>query len=150
MTNQPLHQLESIFFKTLNEVAEPLIRTGFGNPVCWPTGAIVLETTGRKSGRTYKVPVLAARIGSLLLISTVRRRSQWLKNLAMKPVTRYWLGGRLHEASAFVMAPGLATPSLESMPLLVSQLASMLIPQSQMLGIGFAILAPRQSQTKVV
>jgi hypothetical protein len=62
----------------------------------------------------------------------------------------YWLAGRLHEASAFVIAPGLATPSLESMPLLVSHLASMLIPQSKMLGIGFAILAPRQSQTKVV
>ena len=148
--NSPLQQIESMVFTTLNQVAEPLIRAGLGNPVCWPTGAIVLETTGRKSGRTYKVPVLAARIGSLLLISSVRRRSQWLKNLANNPRTRYWLGGRLHEASAFVIAPGLATPSLKSMPLLVSQLTSMLIPQSRMLGIGFAILAPRQSQTKVV
>jgi hypothetical protein len=94
--------------------------------------------------------VLAARIGSLLLISSVRRRSQWLKNLAAHPHMHYWLAGRLNEATAFVIAPGLATPSLESMPLLVSHLASMLIPQSKMLGIGFAILAPRQSQTKVV
>jgi deazaflavin-dependent oxidoreductase (nitroreductase family) len=148
--NSPLQQIESMVFTTFNQVAEPLIRAGFANPVCWPTGAIVLETTGRKSGRTYKVPVLGARIGSLLLISSVRRRSQWLKNLAAHPHMRYWLAGRLHGATAFVIAPGLATPSLESMPLLVSHLASMLIPQSKMLGIGFAILAPRQSQTKVV
>jgi hypothetical protein len=150
MMNQPLRQLESIFFKGLNQVAEPLIRAGFGNPVCWPTGAIVLETTGRNTGRIYKVPLVATRLGSLLLVSSVRRRSQWLKNLAAHPHMRYWLGGRLHEASAFVMAPGLETPSLDGMPLLVSYLASTLIPQSQLLGIGFAILAPRQSQSKVV
>lgn len=150
MMNQPLSHIESIFLKALNQVAEPLIRAGFGNPVCWPAGAIVLETTGRNTGRIYKVPMLATRIGSLLLVSTVRRRSQWLKNLAMYPRTRYWLGGRLHEASAFVMGPGLETPSLDGMPLLVSYLARMLIPQSQLLGIGFAILAPRQSQSKVV
>ncbi|HSB12797.1 MAG TPA: nitroreductase/quinone reductase family protein [Blastocatellia bacterium] len=150
MMNQPLCQLESILFKALNQVAEPLIRAGFGNPVCWPTGAIVLETTGRNTGRTYNVPLVATRIGRLLLVSTVRRRSQWLKNLAIHPRARYWLGGRLYEASAFVMAPGLAEPSLEGMPLLVSYLASILIPQSQLLGIGFAILAPRLSQRKVV
>ena len=150
MTNQPQRQLESIFFKALNQAAEPLIRAGFGNPVCWPAGAIVLETTGRKTGRIYRIPLLATRIGGLLLVSTVRRRSQWLKNLAMHPRTRYWLGGRLHEASAVVMAPGLATPSLDGTPPLVRFLAGALIPQSQLLGIGFAILAPRQSQTKVV
>lgn len=143
MMNQSLNQIESNFFKALNQVAEPLIRAGLGNPVCWPAGAIVLETTGRKTGRRYKVPLLAMRFGSLLLVSTVRRRSQWLKNLARHPSTRYWLGGRLHEARAFVMAPGLAAPSLEEMPLLVNYLAGTLIPQSQLLGIGFAILVPR-------
>lgn len=150
MMKLPLYQLESNFFKALNQVAEPLIRAGFGNPVCWPTGAIVLETTGRNTGRTYKVPLLATRVGDLLLVSTVRRRSQWLKNLAVHPRTRYWLGGRLHEASAFVMVPGLKLPSLDGMPLPVSYLASMLIPQSRLLGIGFAILAPHRSQPKGV
>jgi len=149
MMNQSLKQLETIFFKTLNQIAEPLIRAGFGNPVCWPTGAIVLETTGRKTGRRHKVPLLAMRFGGFLVVSTVRRRSQWLKNLAMRPLTRYWLGGRLHEARAFVMAPGLAAPSIDEMPLLASYLAGTLIPQSQLLGIGFAILVPRESQTKV-
>lgn len=150
MMNQPLYQLESTFFKALNQMAEPLIRAGLGNPLCWGTGAIVLQTTGRSSGRTYRVPMLATRIGSLLLVSTVRRRSQWLKNLAAHPRTHYWMGGRLHEASAVVMSPGLATPSLDGMPLMVSYLASILIPQSQFLGISFAILGPRQSQTRVV
>lgn len=36
------------------------------------------------------------------------------------------------------------------MPLLVSYLAGILIPQSQLLGVGFAILAPLKSQSKVV
>jgi deazaflavin-dependent oxidoreductase (nitroreductase family) len=144
MRNLSLCEFESTFFKSLNQVAEPLIRAGFGNPVCWPTGAIVLETTGRRTGRPYNVPLLAVRVGGLLLVSTVRRRSQWLKNLAMHPNTRYWLGGRLHEARAFVMAPGLPTPALDGIPLLAEFLASSLMPQSQLLGIGFAILAPRQ------
>ena len=91
MMTQPLCQLESIFLKALNQVAEPLIRAGFGNPVCWPIGAIVLETTGRNTDRTYNVPLLATRTGSLLLVSTVRCRSQWLKNLAAHPRARYWL-----------------------------------------------------------
>ena len=145
-----IYQLESIWFKALNQIAEPLIRAGLGNPICLPAGAIVLETEGRRSGRTYKVPLLATRFGGFLLVSTVRRRSQWLKNLAISPDTRYWLGGRAHETSAFVIAPGSQTPSADRMPPLVSYLAAMLIPQSQLLGIGFAILAPRRSQTKVV
>lgn len=150
MMMKPLYQLESNFFKALNGFAEPLIRAGVGNPACWPTGAIVLETTGRRSGRTYRVPLLALRVGNLLLVSTVRRRSQWLRNLAAHPRTRYWLGGRPHEAKAFVVAAGADAPSLDRMPPLASYLASLLIPQSRLLGVGFAILIPRQSQTKVV
>src|ERR1043165_2880458 len=115
MMDQPLYQLEATFYKALNRVAEPLVRAGLGNPVCWPAGAIVLEITGRKTGRIYKVPLLAMRTGALLLVSPVRRRSQWLKNLATRPRTRYWLGGRSHEARAFVMAPGLVAPRLDGM-----------------------------------
>jgi hypothetical protein len=150
MNQPPLYQLESTLFNTLNLVTEPLIRAGLGNPVCWPAGAIVLEITGRKTERTHKVPLLAARIGSLLVVSTVRRRSQWLKNLAAHPDARYWLGGRPQAARAFVMAPGIDSPKIDSMPLMVSYLATILIPQSQLLGMGFAILAPSKSETKVV
>lgn len=144
-----LCQLEQTFFATVNRVAEPLIRAGLGNPVCWSTGAIVLETTGRKTGRTRKVPLLATRIGDILLVSSVRHQSQWLKNLAGNPRARYWLGGRLHEANVLVMAPGLATQSVDRMPMYVSYLIGALIPPCELLGIGFAILAPRQPETEV-
>src|ERR1041384_5395265 len=146
---QPFSPLEAGFFGALNQFAEPLVRAGLGNPLWWPTGAIVLETTGRSTGRIYKVPLLATRIGDLLLASTVRRRSQWLKNLAANPDTRYWMGCRSHEAIAYVIAAGLNAP-LDEMPPLASCLANTLIPQSNLFGVSFAILAPRQSQTKVI
>ena len=106
MTLQLLPQLETDFFRALNQFAEPLIRLGFGNPLLWPTGTIVIETTGRKSGRQFNVPVLATRIGSLIVFSTVRCRSQWVQNLAANPEVRYWLGGKAREATALIITPG--------------------------------------------
>jgi hypothetical protein len=69
--------IEKRFFRTLNTYLEPLISTGLGSPGVTPVGAVVLETTGRKSGRTYKTPVLASEFATLLLVSTVR--SRWAK-----------------------------------------------------------------------
>jgi len=149
MLTQSLQHLESTMFKMLNSVAEPLIRAGFGNPVCTPAGPIVLEITGRKTRRRYKVPVLAARFGGFLLVGTVRRRSQWLKNLAASSDARYWLAGKLHKAKAIVIGPDFEEPSLEELPFHISYLARTLAPQSQLLGIGFAILVPREAKTKV-
>ena len=149
MIGQQMARMESDFYRGLNQFVEPLVRAGVGSPLLWPTGAIVLETTGRTTGQTYNVPLLATRIGDLLLASTVRRRSQWLKNLAANPDVRYWIGGRSHETTAYVIAAGLNAP-LDEMPPLASCLANALIPQSNLFGVSFAILAPRQSQTKVI
>jgi deazaflavin-dependent oxidoreductase (nitroreductase family) len=149
MFGQEMARLESEFYRGLNSVVEPLVRAGFGSPILSPTGAIVLETTGRSTGRTYSIPLLATRIGDLLLVSTIRRQSQWLKNLAANSDTRYWMGGRSHEATAYVVAAGRNAP-LDEMPPLVRCLAGALIPQSNLFGVSFAILAPRQSQTKVI
>ena len=149
MIGQQMARMESDFYRGLNQFVEPLVRAGVGSPLWWPTGAIVLETTGRSTGRTYNVPLLATHIGDLLLTSTVRRRSQWLKNLAANPDTRYWMRGRSHEATAYVIVAGLAAP-LDEMPPLASCLANAIIPQSNLFGVSFAILAPRQSQTKVI
>jgi hypothetical protein len=137
--SQPLAQLEIGFFDTLNLFAEPLIRAGVGNPVWWPTGAIVIEVRGRHSGRRYKVPLLAARLGGLLLVSTVRRRSQWLKNLTVNPEMRYWLSGQPHEATAVVIAPGVE-PRLDRLPPMARCMAGALVLQSNLLGLSFAIL----------
>jgi deazaflavin-dependent oxidoreductase (nitroreductase family) len=139
--------LETMFLNTLNQFAEPLVRAGLGNPLFWPTGPVVVEVTGRSSGRSYKIPLLATRVGDLLLVSTVRCRSQWLKNLAANPQARYWLAGRPHEATAFVITQGQDAP-LDEMPPLARYLANLLIPQSSLFGVGFAILVPRSSANK--
>lgn len=130
------------FFAGLNEFAEPLIRAGFGNPVCLPAGTIVVETTGRKTRRKINLPVLATRIGDFVVFSTVRQNSQWVKNLAANPEVRYWLAGKPRNANAFVFTPDQeALP--ENLPLAANCLARFLRAQSGLLGISFAMLTPR-------
>lgn len=143
MLRAPLLQLETDFFRALNQVAEPLIRAGFGNPLFWPTGTIVLETSGRKSGRKFNVPVLATRIGDLFVLSTVRRNSQWLKNLLATPEVRYWMGGKAVAATAFVFRPEQSVKP-DRLPAQAVCLAELLQRQSRLLGISFAILTPRR------
>jgi deazaflavin-dependent oxidoreductase (nitroreductase family) len=136
-----LERLEADFFRGLNQFVEPLVRAGLGAPVLSPMGAIVLEAQGRKTGRRSNVPLMAAVIGDLVVVSTVRRRTNWLKNLAANPEVRFWLGGREREATAFAIGPGIEAPS--EMPPRVSCLASALKQHSVLFGTGFAILMPR-------
>ena len=138
-------RLEADFFRGLNTFVEPLVRAGFGAPVLSPMGAIVVETQGRKSGRRSKIPLMAAVIGDLVVVSTVRRSSNWLKNLSAHPEVRYWLGGREREATAFAIGPGIEPSS--DLPSRVSCLADALKQYSTMFGTGFAILAPRESSS---
>lgn len=137
-----LAEVQKEFFFGLNKFAEPLIRAGFGNPVCLPAGTIVVETTGRKTSRKINLPVLAARIGDFVVFSTVRRNSQWVKNLAAKPEVRYWLAGQPRNATAFVFSPNQKTLP-ENLPLAANCLARILQAQSGLLGISFAMLTPR-------
>src|SRR6266852_4033874 len=141
-----LERLEADFFRGLNQVVEPLVRAGLGAPVLFPAGAIVIETQGRTSGRRSNVPLMAALVGDLVVVSTVRRRSNWVKNLAAHPEVRYWLGGRQREATAFAIGPGIETQ--DDLPVRVSCLATALKQHSALFGTGFAILMPRQSSTR--
>ena len=140
-----LDRLEADFFRGLNQVVEPLVRAGFGAPMLFPAGAIVIETQGRKSGRRSNVPLMAALVGDLVVVSTVRRRSNWLNNLSAHPDVRYWLGGREREGTAFAIGPGIETPA--ELPPRVSCLAGALKQHSALFGTGFAILMPRESST---
>ena len=140
---QELSRLESDFYRGLNSVVEPLVRAGFGSPLLWPTGAIVLETTGRNTGQSFNIPLLATRMGDLVVVSTYRRRSQWVKNLAASTETRYWMGGRSHEATALVITPDRDSSSSDTLPPNAACLAAFLQQQSQLFGISFAILMPR-------
>jgi deazaflavin-dependent oxidoreductase (nitroreductase family) len=140
-----LERLEADFFRGLNQVVEPLVRAGLGAPMLFPAGAIVIETRGRKTGRRTNVPLMAALVGDLVVVSTVRRRSNWLKNLSAHPDVRYWLGGREREATAFAIGPKIEAP--EDLPERVSCLAALLAQHSSLFGTGFAILMPRKSPT---
>ena len=139
-----LERLEAEFYRELNRVVEPLVRAGVGAPGLVPAGAIVVEIESRKTGRIAKVPLLATLIGELVLVSTVRRRSQWLKNLTANPEVRYWLGGQAREATAIVLTPGEKIAEVDRLPPIVRCLATTLRPYSSSFGGGVAILVPRR------
>ena len=141
MLRKSFQSLEKRFFRTLNAYLEPLISTGVGSPGLARVGAVVLEKTGRKSGRIYKTPVLASEFASLLLVSTVRSRSQWIKNLAVTPQTKVWLRGESVPVTAYVIGPELSDSEEIPAPTpLVQFLIKRLRRLSQLTGANYAIL----------
>src|SRR5947208_15115256 len=100
--------LASDLFRTLNSVVEPVVRAGCFSPNLFaPTGLIVLETTGHRSGKPHRTPVLAMLMDGHLIVRTVRgERSAWFKNLRANPDAAYWSGGQKIPARAEVHAPG--------------------------------------------
>jgi deazaflavin-dependent oxidoreductase (nitroreductase family) len=140
---QPWTALEAQFYRTLNRFVEPPVRAGLGSPcVLLPNGLIVLETIGRRSGRTHRTPVVATLFGGRLFVSTVRgQSSQWLKNLAATPELRYWQAGRPHDADALVFTPNDTPAKVEALPPVLRPAVSFL----NALGIGVAVVTPRST-----
>ena len=94
-------------FRALNAVVRPSIQRGFGSPCLVPWGLVVLEHTGRRTGRTYESPLLALRIGRRVVVTTYRKdRSQWVRNLEEQPETHLWLNGRRKPYRALVLREG--------------------------------------------
>lgn len=104
----------------VNEFLAPAIRQGLANPLPLTSGFVVLEVTGRRSGKTRSVPLLCIDYGPELVVSTVRADSQWVSNLAAEPNAFVWLRGRRHPVQARVfrggrlVSPDIAAPSLLS------------------------------------
>jgi deazaflavin-dependent oxidoreductase (nitroreductase family) len=138
-----LSRFEADFFAGVNSVIEPYLRAGFGTPGPCANGIVLLETTGRKSGRTINIPLMAASFGDVVIVSTARaRRSQWIRNVAANPEVRYWLHGRARKAKAFVIGDGESGAARNQMPLRVRAIASMLYPLTITDAVAFAVLMP--------
>ena len=137
-----LSTFEADLFRGLNSLVEPWLRAGFGSPGLCSSGVILVETTGRKSGRAIDVPLMAASLGNLVVVSTVRAaRSQWIKNLAANPEIRFWAHGRAQAATAFVIGNDTEFDSAQlppSMRGLVRFLRSLTLGND----LAFAILQP--------
>ena len=89
-------------FRTLNSVVKPALEMGIGNPLPIGVGAVVVETTGRKSGQPRQVPLMSMRLGDRLFVSTVRSDSQWLANLEADPKARVQLHGTFRDATSTI------------------------------------------------
>jgi deazaflavin-dependent oxidoreductase (nitroreductase family) len=131
------------FFRTLNSVVEPAVRAGCFSPNLFaPAGLIVLETTGRRSGKPHRTPVLAMLMDGHLIVRTFRgERSEWFKNLRANPQVAYWSGGQKTLARAEVHAPGEECQTAGLLPSAAFGIAAAGMAV-RMLGWRFAVLRP--------
>ena len=86
----------------VNRVVAPLARSGLAGPLPIGVGLVMLQTTGRRTGRERQVPLLSARLGDRVVVGTVRSNSQWFRNLAVDPDPAVWLHGSPRPADATV------------------------------------------------
>jgi F420H(2)-dependent quinone reductase len=94
-----------------NEFVERIVRAGVGGPckigpLGVGSGFVIVETTGRKSGKRRTVPLLAQRIGDTVVVSTVRTNSQWVRNVEVDAAPSLYVDGTSRRVSAVVRRIG--------------------------------------------
>jgi deazaflavin-dependent oxidoreductase (nitroreductase family) len=106
-------------------------------------GLVLLETIGRRSGKTHRTPVLAMSMDGHVIVRTFRgERSDWFKNLRANPDVAYWSGGKRITARAEVHVPGEERGTKALPPVAASGVAAASMAV-RMLGWRFAILVPQ-------
>ena len=134
--------LETEFYRTLDTILRPIASSGVAAPGVWPVGLIVLETTGWRSGRSHRTPVLATAVGNRLLVTTYRgRRSHWVQNLLRNPDLRYWTGEESHAVTACVVAPDAELPDGQGEAAVPMWLLGGVAAIS---GVAFVVLTPKE------
>jgi deazaflavin-dependent oxidoreductase (nitroreductase family) len=66
-------------------------------------GVVILETTGRKSGRARRTPVGKALDGDTLWVLAEHRRGGYVRNIEANPRVRVLVGRRWREGTARVL-----------------------------------------------
>ena len=140
----PAQRIEADFFRALNALVEPAVRAGCGSPGLLPTGLIVLETTGAKSGQPRRVPLFATVFDGCVFIGTVRgARSLWVRNLVAEPRARYWITGREYRGLARIFDPARPLPATDGLPPFARAVADGLLPPATLCGWTFAVIVPQ-------
>jgi deazaflavin-dependent oxidoreductase (nitroreductase family) len=135
--------LEAAFFRSLNALVGPAVRAGCAAPGLFPTGMVVLETTGATTGRRTSVPLMGTVLDGCLFVGTARGdRSQWFRNIRTEPRVRYRLAGRERQGTALVFAAGMLARATQRLPPLARAVAEDLLPAATVCGWQFAVISP--------
>jgi len=138
-------------YRALNAVIERAVRAGCGSPGLFPSGFVVVETVGEKSGRPRRVPLLATLLDGCLFVSTLRgARAQWVRNLRAAPEARYWVGGSVHLGRARLFIPGEPRPDTTGLPPLARFVADVLLPPATAFGWTVAVIGARPKHSPVL
>jgi deazaflavin-dependent oxidoreductase (nitroreductase family) len=133
---------EAELLRTLNALVEPAVRAGCGSPGLVPTGLIVIETTGARTGQARRTPVLATILDGCVFVGTVLgERSLWIRNLRAEPRAHCWIAGRPHAGRARLFTPGEAPPVTSDLPPLARAAADAFLPAATPFGWAFAVIA---------
>ncbi|MFB6813723.1 nitroreductase/quinone reductase family protein [Streptomyces sp. NPDC056347] len=105
-------------FRELKFKAVTALQRNVVNPLARRSKAqILLETTGRTSGRPRRTPVGGRKVGQeFWLVSEYGTKSQYVRNIQADPRVRVRIGGRWHNGTAHPLPDDDARARLRTLP----------------------------------